>query len=94
MSNPIPQRLPQTLIGSDKGVYIQELINVASLLRNGATGLEIRQKAPDAFLGELAKVLDQINKGEAANPLNYQIPYKGEEAYFFKEFLDAIEQLR
>lgn len=94
MSNPIPQRLPQSLISSDRGRYIQELINAATLLRNGATGLEIRQKAPDAFLQELSKVLDQINKGEAANPLNYQIPYQGDEALFFKEFLDAIEQLR
>lgn len=94
MSNPIPQRLPQSLIGTDRGRYTQELVNAATMLRTGATGLEIRQKAPDSFLGELAKVLQQINLGEAANPLNYKIPYDGEEAVFFREFLHAIEQMR
>lgn len=93
MTNPIPQRLPRHLIGTPRGRYIRELIDAAFQLREGNT-TQIPNDAPDQYMQDLTKVLDQINKGEAANPLDYNPPYDEELNLFFKEFLNAIEQLR
>lgn len=93
MTSPIPQRMPTSIFNSERADFVQTLINAATDIRNGKS-TTIPNKAPDPFTGGIVKVLDQINKGEAANPLDYHIPYKGEEFMFFRELLDAIEQLR
>jgi len=100
MTNPIPQRVPKNILGTEEGGYVQEMINMASQLRDGVPANSLAQINRAAkfrekqFLEDLATVLNQINAGEAANPLNYQIPYTGEAEAFFREMLNAVEQLR
>ncbi len=97
MTNPIPQRLPNELVQTELGRYLQQLVNAAFHIRLG-NPVTVPQNVPEAqgraFIESLAKVLDQINKGEQPNVLDYIIPFTGEAESFFKEFLDAVEQLR
>lgn len=94
--NPIPQRLPNEVVGTKMGRFTQELINAATQLRAGNSLVQIPKSSPlnEQFLDDLTKVLDQIKNSEPVNPLNYKIPFSGEMGAFYREFLDAIEQMR
>lgn len=91
--NPIPQRLPSEVIGTQFGDELQQLVNAATLIRVGQVTVQIPSTS-DAYLESVIKVLEQVRKGEQANPLDYKIPYSGELAAFMRELLNAIEQMR